>query len=270
AYLPILEALDSLIRGERGETAAQVMKAVAPTWYVQLTPLNSDDSSFGRVREEARVASAERIKRELAAFVEEISRLEPLVLFLDDIHWADASTVDLLAYVGNKSTAMRLLLVLSYRPSDLARSQHPFLHVKMELQGHGLCREMHLGFLSRPDVERFLAMEFPEHAFPEAFASLMHARTEGSPLFMVDLARYLHERGVISQETGIWILKQSVPYNRQGLPESVRSMIQRKIEQLNEADRRLLVAASVQGYDFDAAVVARALGLEAAQVEEQL
>jgi tetratricopeptide (TPR) repeat protein len=270
AYLPILEALDSLIHGARGETAAQVMKAVAPTWYVQLAPLESEDSSFARVREEARVASLERIKRELAAFLQEMARLQPIVLFLDDIHWADASTVDLLAYVGNKCQAMRLLLILSYRPSDLALSQHPFLHVKMELQGHGVCREMQLGFLNRPDVERFLAMEFPEHAFPDAFASLIHARTEGSPLFMVDLTRYLRERGVISQESGIWILKQSVPDIQQGLPESVRSMIQRKIDQLDEADRRLLVASSVQGYEFDAAVVARALHQEVIEVEEQL
>jgi tetratricopeptide (TPR) repeat protein len=270
AYLPILEALDSLIRGERGETPAQVMKAVAPTWYVQLTPLESDDSSFARMREEARVATLERIKRELAAFLEEMARLQPIVLFLDDIHWADASTVDLLAYVGNKCAAMRLLLILSYRPSDLALAQHPFLHVKMELQGRGVCREMQLGFLSGPDVERFLAMEFPGHAFPEAFASLIHVRTEGNPLFMVDLARYLRERGVIGQEDGRWILKQSVADIRQDLPESVRSMIQRKIDQLNEAERRLLVASSVQGYEFDAAVVAKALGLEAILVEEQL
>src|SRR5262249_16760557 len=151
----ILEALDSLIHGDRGGTAAQLMKTVAPTWYVQLIPFESDDSSFARVREEAKVASLERIKRELAAFVQEMARLQPIVLFLDDIHWADASTVDLLAYVGKKCAAMRLLLVLSYRPSDLALCQHPFLHVKMELQGHGLCRELQLTFLSRPDVERF-------------------------------------------------------------------------------------------------------------------
>jgi tetratricopeptide (TPR) repeat protein len=270
AYLPILEALDSLIHGERGETAAQAMKALAPTWYVQLAPFEPDDSSFARVREEAKVASLERVKRELAAFVQETARLQPFVLFLDDIHWADASTVDLLAYVGNKCAGMRLLLILSYRPSDLALTQHPFLHVRMELQGHGLCREMQLGFLNRPDVERYLAIQFPEHGFPEAFASLIHARTEGSPLFMVDLIRYLRERGVIGQEKGRWTLKQSVADIRHELPESVRSMIQRKIDQLNDAERRLLVAASVQGYEFDAAVVARALAMEAGEVEEQI
>src|SRR4029077_3536967 len=201
---------DSLLHGEGGEAIAQVMKVVAPTWYVQLAPLAADESSFARVRDEARVASQERLKRELAALFQEVARLQPLVLFLDDLHWADASTVDLLAYVGGKCAAMRLLLILSYRPSDLLLSEHPFLHVKLELQGHGVCREILLAFLSRSDIERYLALEFPEHGFPAEFAVLIHVRTEGNPLFMVDLLRYLRERGVIAQEQGRWALTQSV------------------------------------------------------------
>jgi tetratricopeptide (TPR) repeat protein len=268
AYLPFLEALDSLLHGEGGDSIAQVMKVVAPTWYVQLVPLVADDSSLARVRDEARVASQERLKRELAAFLQEVARRQPLVLFLDDLHWADASTVDLLAYVGGKCAAMRLLLILSYRPSDLLLSKHPFLHVKQELQGHGVCREIALPFLSRSDIERYVALEFPDHGFPADFAGLIHSCTEGNPLFMVDLLRYLRERGIVGQEEGRWALTH--PAIRQELPASVRSMIERKIDQLGEADRRLLVAASVQGYEFDAAVVATALGLEAADVEERL
>src|SRR5262249_37331882 len=72
AYLPFLEALDSLLHGGGGEAMAQVMKVVAPTWYVQLAPLVADDSSFARVRDEAKVASQERLKRELAAFLQEV------------------------------------------------------------------------------------------------------------------------------------------------------------------------------------------------------
>ena len=87
---------------------------------------------------------------------------------------------------------------------------------------------------------------------------------------MVDLLRHLRDRQVIAQEQGRWVLAQSLPDLQRELPESVRSMIERKIEQLGEEDRRLLVAASVQGSEFEAAVVARALALDAADVEEQL
>jgi hypothetical protein len=84
------------------------------------------------------------------------------------------------------------------------------------------------------------------------------------------LLRHLRDRQVLTQEQGRWTLGQSVPDLRRDLPESVRGMIQRKIGQLGEDDRRLLVAASVQGYEFDSAVVARVLGRDAAEVEERL
>jgi tetratricopeptide (TPR) repeat protein len=87
---------------------------------------------------------------------------------------------------------------------------------------------------------------------------------------MADLLRYLRDRQVLTQEKGGWMLGQSIPDLRCDLPESVRGMIQRKIDQLGEDDRRLLVAASVQGYEFDSAVVARAVERDAAEVEERL
>jgi predicted ATPase/tRNA A-37 threonylcarbamoyl transferase component Bud32 len=270
AYLPFLEALDTLLQGDGGAAAAQLMKLLAPTWYVQLAPLTADDSSQARVLAEAREASQERRKRELGVFLHEVSRLRPLVLFLDDVHWADPSSVDLLAYVGSKCAGLRLLLILAYRPSDLLRSQNPFGSVKLELQGRGVCREIALPFLDRTDLNRYLALAFPQHRFPAEFAAVIHAKTEGNPLFMVDLLRYLRDRGVVGQDQGGWALAQAVPDLRRELPESVRSMIQKKIDRLGEADRRLLVAASVQGAEFDATVVARVLGRDVADVEERL
>src|SRR5262249_6034552 len=85
-----------------------------------------------------------------------------------------------------------------------------------------------------------------------------------------DVVRYLRDRKVIDREGGRWALVQGVPEIETDLPETVRSMIQRKVAQLGDADRRLLAAASAQGYDFDSAVVARALAIDAGDVEERL
>jgi serine/threonine protein kinase/predicted ATPase len=270
AYLPFLEALDSLLQGESGASAAQMMKLLAPTWYVQLSPLAADDPSLARVLAEAKEASQERRKRELSVFLDELSRRHPLVMFLDDIHWADPSSVDLLAYLGSRCMAWRLLLVLTYRPSELLRSKHLFGPVKLELQGRGVCREIALPFLSRDEFDRYLALAFAGHKFPEDFAAVLHARTEGNPLFMVDLLRYLRDRGVIVQDHGRWALVRAVPDLQHELPESVRAMIQRKVDQLSPADLHLLMVASVQGAEFDSAVVAQLLGREAADVEERM
>lgn len=278
AYLPWLEALDSLLRGSDGqsrtsmsgsESIVQTTKRLAPTWYAQAMPLQPDDSSVERLLAE-RAASQERMKREFGALLEEISERRPLVLFFDDLHWADVSTIDLLAYLASKFDSIRVLIIATYRPSDLLLSKHPFLQVRPDLQARGVCREIELEFLSRSEVEKYIALEFPEHRFPAELAALIHAKTEGNPLFMADLVRYLRDRAVIASEDGRWVLARSLPDIERDLPESVRGMIERKIAQVSEEDRRLLVAASVQGYEFDSTIVAKALDLDPADVEERL
>jgi tetratricopeptide (TPR) repeat protein/tRNA A-37 threonylcarbamoyl transferase component Bud32 len=269
AYLPLLEAFESLLRSG-GETVARIMKAVAPTWYVQVTSVSSGDSSAARLLADVKAASQERLKRELVAFVEEVSRLQPLVVFLDDMHWADASTTDLIAYIGTRLAPLRVLIVATYRSSELLLAKHPFVGVRQELQAHGVCRELSLALLSLPDVEQYLALQFPEHSFPADLAAAIHAKTEGNALFMVDLVRYLRDRGVIAEKERRWTLAQPLPEIERELPESIRSMIQRKMDRLDETVRRVATAAAVQGHEFDSAVVAKALGMDAGEVEDRL
>jgi predicted ATPase len=270
AYLPFLEALDSLLQGDGSGAAARLMKAVAPTWYVQVAPQAAGQDALRCQAAEPQTASQERLKRELSAFLLEVSRLRPVVLFLDDLHWADASTADLLAYLGSRPVAWRLLMVATYRPSELLLGGHPFRPVQLELQGRGLCREVPLGFLGRQDIVSYLAMRFPGHDFPAELADIVHRRTEGNPLFLVDLLRYLCDRGVIVTAEGRWVLAQVLPDLQRELPESIRSLIQYKLQRLDEPDRRLLAAGSVQGNEFDTAVVAAVLNQSAADVEDRL
>ena len=270
AYLPILEVLESLTRADTGESIARTLRLLAPTWYVQIVSLSTEDSSAERVLADARTASQERMKRELIAFLEELCRTRPVILFLEDVHWADLSTVDLLAYIGTKLESMRLLIVATYRPTQLLLNDHVFERVKLELQRRGRCHVLSPDLLTRGDIEKYVALEFPGHRFPVEFADLIHARTGGSPLFMVDLVRLFRDQGVAAQKGGRWELVESIAEIEDEIPESVRSMVQKKIDQISDDDRRLLTAASVQGHEFEAVVVARALVLDEVEVEERL
>src|SRR5262245_65430538 len=129
----------------------------------------------------------------------------------------------------------------------MSLTNHPFLAVRGDLQAHGVFDDLPLGFLQPRDIEHYLALGYPGRAFPRGFAAMIHAKTEGSPLFMADLTR--------------WIVARGVDREPADLPESVRGMIARKIEQVPDADRGLLLAAAVQGDEFDSTVVAEALQL---------
>ena len=269
AYLPIIEALDSMLDTEAGRSIARAMRLLAPTWYSQVAPMASDSTPGGGESATTKAASQERMKRELASFLQEVSRPRPIVLFLDDMHWADGSSVDMIAYLASRFDDMRLLIVVTYRQSELMLRQHPFFPLKLDLESRGFCREISMPMLTRHEVQQHLALEFPGHQFPATFLDLMHTKTEGSPLFMVDVLRLLGDRGAIVQRDGAWQLAESLSGIERSLPESVRSMIQRQLDRLTEGDRRLLLAASVQGHEFHSAVVAKALKLDAADVEDR-
>ena len=266
AYLPLLEALDILLQAPSQGTAVRTIKALAPAWFAQIA--SGETNSIEH--RQSQPVSQEQLKRQLAALFRELSRTAPVILFLDDLHWADTSTIDLLAYLATKFTELRLLVIATYRPSDLRLSKHPFLLLKLDLEARGECRDMEVRFLTPNEIESYLASEFPANRFPLNFAKQLHARTEGNPLFLVNLVADLRDRQIISVQEGHWVLRTSLDSAELALPASIRSMIDRKRAKLSEEHQRLLSAASVQGYEFDSAVLADVLGLDIGEVEERL
>ena len=261
AYLPVLETLDSLMTGVERDAVAWSMQSLAPAWYAQLARGPAQNAA---------APSAEKLKRELAALLQEISCRQPLVIFLDDVHWADLSTIDLLSYLGARLEGLRVLILVSYREPELHSANQQLVTLLLDLQSRGICREVPLGFLSLEEIREYIDLTFSGHCFPGEFARGIHRRTEGNPLFVADLLRYLREREAVVVRDGRWTLNGPMDEMLTGLPESVRSMVQRKMEQLPDEEHKMLMAASIQGADFDAAVVARALGADPADIEEGL
>jgi serine/threonine protein kinase len=267
AYLPVLDAIDSLLRGPTGSTAARYLRTLAPSWFAEL---GATSAQATRSDDGAPAATQTRLKRELIAFLTELSRRAPVVLFVDDIHWADLPTADLLAYLGRHCPGMRLLILVAYRRDELLLANHPFIPVKRDLQGRGVCRELALQLLDSADVERYLDLAFPRHAFPPDLVTTIHARTGGNPLFVAELTRFLRDREVIVLREARWVLARPIPEAVAEMPESVRGLIQRKLDQLGPADRALLGVGAVQGEEFESSVLGRALGEDLAHIEERL
>jgi predicted ATPase len=260
AYLPFLEALDDLLAGEAADTAEPLLRTHAPSWHALVV----------RASVAVEAASQERLKHELLTFLQAMCRSSPVVLFVDDFHWADVSTTDLLAYLGHRVASLPLLLVVCYRASEMVLEKHPFPRVQLELRGRGACRELALGYLAAADVAAYLDAVFPRHAFAPAFAGFLHAKTEGNPLFVADVLHDLHKQGVIEKRGDGYALSKQVLEIERDLPESVRSVIERKIAQLDETGRKLLTAASIQGHEFDSTVLAAVVGLPIEEVEDRL
>src|SRR5207245_9194380 len=103
---------------------------------------------LGTLQRQVAGNTRERMLREMAEAVEVRTVERPLVLWLEDLHWSDYSTLDWLAYVARRREPARLLVIGTYRPVEVIVQEHPLRAVKQELQVHGHCQDLPLGSLS--------------------------------------------------------------------------------------------------------------------------
>src|SRR5438128_11398928 len=194
----------------------------------------------------------------------------PLGILLEDIHWADPSSIDLLGHLCQRVGTQRLLVIGTFRPEDVERSGHPLKSYKLEMQSHKLCEEIALGSLSYEHVASYLDLRFSPNDFPRELPALIQRKTEGHPLFATSLVQFLSERGDIAKANEHWTLMRPISEMDLEMPESVRSMIRKKIEALAEQDRRALQYASIEGEEFTSTVLAALLGMDELDLEERL
>ncbi len=267
-YLPVLQALQRLCTDSRREPLLTVLRRYAPTWLQQMPALqNARDRAA--LERETLGATPERMLREMGEALEALSAESPLVLVLEDLHWSDYATLDLITLLARRPEPARLLLIGTYRPADARWSEHPLHHVRRELESRRQCYRLHLEELGEDAVAEYLSRRFEGAARTPGLAKALHRYTDGNPLFMVNVADYLVAEGQLVQHGDRWRLEVPVEELQLRVPESVRQLIERQIDRLEESDRQLLAAASVVGIELSAAALSDALGADLIEVEER-
>lgn len=266
-FLPLLDAMGRLCR-ERAEVV-DVLRVHAPMWLMQMPSLVSacDREKLGHG---IFGATRERMLREMGDALEVLTERAPLVLVLEDLHWSDYSTLDLVSYLARQRQPAKLMLIGTYRPVDLIVSRHPLKAVKQELLAKSECEELPLSYLSSVDVEKYLAARFPANAFPPKLAQLIYGRTEGNPLYMVNTVDYLVSDGSIDNSEQGWELVAEIEKLELRVPDTIKQMIEKQIEYFEPEQQRILEAASVAGSEFSTLTVAAGLRDDPALVEARL
>jgi tetratricopeptide (TPR) repeat protein len=191
----------------------------------------------------------------------------PFILVLEDLHWSDVSTLDLLSSLARRTEPARLLIIGTYRPEEGLAEGHPLRAITQELQGKRLCQELPLPLLDEVAVNEYLQRRFPTAMLPTRLPETLHRNTEGSPLFLTAVVNDLLDRGVITQIAGRWVLQGPVDAVAAEVPVSIRQLLTRQIDRLHDKERQILQAASVAGFEFSAAAVAAAAGIDTVAVE---
>ena len=261
-YLPFVEALRTYVlarepedlRRELGSAATDVARIVSEVRdKVQVEPRQSGDPEDDRWR----------LYHGVTGFLRNASGVQPLMVVLEDLHWADRGTLDFLVHLSRNLSGARLLVVGTYRDVEVDGA-HPLSPTLSELRRGSAFGRVPLRGLTPDEVHRMLnALQGQEIRW--GFAEAVHRQTEGNPLFIQEVLRYLVEEGLITRQEGRWEAR----WRRTGeappelsIPEGLRDVVGKRLSRLSQECNRLLAIAAVIGREFRLDVLERVAGQE--------
>ena len=181
-----------------------------------------------------------------AEFLERASRVNPLVLLLDDLQWADDASLQLMQHLAPRLEQIRVLVLGTYRDVELD-AQCPFARTLETLTRKRLAQPQKLEPFGQADVEVLLtALGGPSP--PEQLVERLYRETEGNPFFVEEVFQHLQEEFALFEPDGRWHANLAV--DELEVPEGVRSVINRRLERVSQESRRVLTACAIVGRSF--------------------
>ncbi|MBI4517691.1 MAG: protein kinase [Deltaproteobacteria bacterium] len=261
AYWPWVQVLRSyvqerdpaILRSELGSGAADIAQIVSEVRerLPDLPPPAALEPEQARFR----------LFDSITAFLKNAANRQPLVVIIDDLHWADKPSLLLLQFLARELSSSRLLVLGTYRDVELRR-QHPLSHSLGELAREQLSRRILLRGITAGDVARYLELTAGKVA-PAALVNAVYRETDGNPFFVTEIARLLIAEGRLDAEgrDAEWGIT---------IPQSVREVVGRRLDRLSERCNQLLTIASVMGREFSLSALERVSELPAEQLIENL
>ena len=187
-----------------------------------------------------------RLFDSITSFLKNAAQDKPLMLVLDDLQWADRSSLLLLEFLATEIGSSQLFLIGAYRDAELS-PEHPLAQSLDALDRRGLLQRVSLSGHTQSDVARLIEVTAGVSP-PEDFVEAVHTQTEGNPLFITEVVRLLMQEGDLTADSGAtWTVR---------IPEGVREVIGRRLNGLSQEANEILTIASVSGREFDPTVIA--------------
>jgi len=251
-----------------GALGKAVVKKVG--WMDQLDELAKRKMGTGEA-----VAEQSRIFEQYTAYLQRLSTRMPLLLFLDDLQWADNASLSLLFHLGRRIESSRVLILGAYRPNDVALGRggerHPLEPVINELTRYNGDVTVDLDAIPEVTNRRFVdaLLDSEPNRLGQTFRKALFYQTGGHALFTVELIRDMQERSDLVRDTdGFWVGRPSLDWG--ALPAKVEGVIAERIARLEEELKEMLTVASVEGEQFTAEVIARMQAMPERQAIQEL
>jgi DNA-binding SARP family transcriptional activator/predicted ATPase len=207
--------------------------------------------------------------------VQRMAKRHPLIIVLDDLHWVDLGSINLLFHLGRRIRGHSILILGSYRPIEAAREidgvESPLARVVNELKRVYGEIEIDLEQTDERSRRNFvdIFLDSEPNQFDESFRRAFFTHTGGHPLFTVELLRQMQAKDEIRKDdAGRWVVRSSVDWDE--LPAKVDAVIAGRIDQVPSPLRNILRIASIEGEEFTTQVLASVSGLEEGEILDHL
>jgi predicted ATPase len=267
AYLPVLSAIEAFATGMRRREVAALLRRHAPTWLVQLPGIMRADER-ARLEPSLVAATSARRLREGLALMRALAERFPVLLVLEDLHWADPASLDLIAALARGGGNAPLLVVGTFRAVDATISQHPVTALARELGREQRAVAIPLAPFDHATVAAYLEARLGMGGVPAALAARLEEQSAGHPLFLRALVDELLVRGAFERTAEGWRATTRVEDLLGELPESLRAFVETELERLPAELRRVVEVASVAGTEALVPELAAAMSLSTAETED--
>ena len=194
-------------------------------------------------------------------FIEQATH-QPLLLIMEDLHWSDETSLELLVYLARRTTHLPILFVLTYRSDEVSPELR---HSLAEFDREHLAQDFSLQRLTRTEVDAMLRAIFAQHqAVPTGLLESMYALTEGNPFFIEEVLKSLIATGEITDREGVWerTLLSGTHTRHPSIPRSVQDAVYQRTKQLSAPARQVLTLAAVAGRRFDLAILQQVMQID--------
>ena len=244
-YWPWVQAIRSYLTNHEPDEVRQQMGSTASVISEIVTDVKDRLPDVQKPSELEDPESARfRLFDSIATFLKNAGQVKPIVLILDDLHWADKPSLMLLEFVARELASSRVMIVGTYRDMELNR-RHPLAVTLGDLTRERLFERVLLRGLTRADVDRFVEIAAGVTP-PSGLVDAIHTQTEGNPLFITETVRLLIQEGEFATEQ---TSRSDSSWNIR-IPEGVREVIGRRLDKLSERCNDVLTVASIIGRVF--------------------
>lgn len=270
-YLPILNALNNLLRNPQHPTIKPLLHQYAPSWLLQMPSL-LEENELEALKQELFGVTKQRMLREFVDFIEAVTQHTALLLCIEDCHWCDTASLDLIMALAQRQSLHRFMLLGSFRTSELRQEDSSLNHVYSQITLQKRCETLALSALTQDEIKHFLEQRLPEALHSDSYAELFYRYTDGNPLMLITAIEHLNQslelQAADIDEAG----STTDALNRQLVEDSIsgglKQLLNLKIANLDKADRQLLHAASVSNTQFATESIAAVLQKNVLEIEE--